>query len=239
AMVSDAIGHPGASRRPSRRWVNATARRVVKRVEAERAVWQVWHLRAEAWRHARANDIAPDLMAKAVSRVVSRAVADHCEPLNDPDPLLQASTTPPALQRPGGVCVYVEHDSRLLTSRPVVEAERLLLRTAKRRGGATAPESVVHAAIARTRATDRPLNAPQAAFVHELSTSGRRLQLAIAPAGSGKPTALAVLSEAWRRPGGDVLGLAPSAVAAQQLRDAFTPASDTTGPAVVCETLSK
>ena len=35
-----------------------------------------------------------------------------------------------------------------------------------------------------------PLNAGQAALVREMATSGARLQLAIAPAGSGKTTAM-------------------------------------------------
>jgi len=53
-----------------------------------------------------------------------------------------------------------------------------------------------------------------------MATSGSRLQLAIAPAGSGKTTAMAALTAAWTGPTrengtrGTVLGLAPSAVAA-------------------------
>jgi hypothetical protein len=51
------------------------------------------------------------------------------------------------------------------------------------------------------------------------STSGGRLQLAIAPAGAGKTTAMRALVQAWRDSGGQVVGLAPSAAAAAQLRD--------------------
>jgi ATP-dependent exoDNAse (exonuclease V) alpha subunit len=47
-----------------------------------------------------------------------------------------------------------------------------------------------------------------------------RVQLAIAPAGTGKTTALAGLARAWTAGGGSVLGLAPSAVAAAGLREA-------------------
>jgi ATP-dependent exoDNAse (exonuclease V) alpha subunit len=50
--------------------------------------------------------------------------------------------------------------------------------------------------------------------------SGARLQLAIAPAGAGKTTAMRTLVRAWRDSGGHVVGLAPSAAAAAQLRDA-------------------
>ena len=53
-----------------------------------------------------------------------------------------------------------------------------------------------------------------------MCTSGARLQLAIAPAGAGKTTAMRTLARAWGDSGGQVLGLAPSAAAAAQLRDA-------------------
>ena len=47
--------------------------------------------------------------------------------------------------------------------------------------------------------------------------SGARLQLAIAPAGAGKTTAMRALTLAWTQDGGQVLGLAPSAAAAAVL----------------------
>ena len=60
---------------------------------------------------------------------------------------------------------------------------------------------------------DRPLWS-----VH-MCTSGARLQLAIAPAGAGKTTAMRALAQAWTDSGGQVVGLAPSAAAAAQLRE--------------------
>ena len=52
-----------------------------------------------------------------------------------------------------------------------------------------------------------------------MATSGARLQLAIAPAGTGKTTAMHALARAWTGDGGHLVGLAPSAAAAAQLRD--------------------
>ena len=49
--------------------------------------------------------------------------------------------------------------------------------------------------------------------------SGARLQLAIAPAGAGKTTAMRALTLAWTQDGGQVLGLAPSAAAAAVLAE--------------------
>jgi ATP-dependent exoDNAse (exonuclease V) alpha subunit len=50
-----------------------------------------------------------------------------------------------------------------------------------------------------------------------MCTSGARLQLAIAPAGAGKTTAMRTLASAWTQDGGQVIGLAPSAAAAAVL----------------------
>ena len=71
------------------------------------------------------------------------------------------------------------------------------------------------------------LNAGQAALVHGMATSGARLQLAIAPAGAGKTTAMRALAAAWEADGGTVIGLAPSAAAAAVLREQLGTGTDT------------
>jgi hypothetical protein len=60
-------------------------------------------------------------------------------------------------------------------------------------------------------------DAGQASLVRQMCTSGARLQLAIAPAGAGKTTAMRALTLAWTQDGGQVIGLAPSAAAAAVL----------------------
>jgi ATP-dependent exoDNAse (exonuclease V) alpha subunit len=52
-----------------------------------------------------------------------------------------------------------------------------------------------------------------------MCTSGARLQLAIAPAGARKTTAMRALTLAWAEDGGQVIGLAPSAAAAAVLAE--------------------
>ena len=63
-----------------------------------------------------------------------------------------------------------------------------------------------------------------------MATSGARVQLALAPAGSGKTTAMQVLANVWTEGGCNTVGLAPSAAAAAALTEA-------TG--MPCETLAK
>jgi ATP-dependent exoDNAse (exonuclease V) alpha subunit len=60
-----------------------------------------------------------------------------------------------------------------------------------------------------------------------MCTSGARLQLAIAPAGAGKTTAMRALVLAWTQDGGQVVGLAPSAAAAAILAEQTVIRTDT------------
>ena len=89
------------------------------------------------------------------------------------------------------------------------------------------PAAVVEVALLESAANGVTLNPAQAQLVREMATSGARLQLAIAPAGSGKTTAMAVLARAWTDGGGTVIGLAPSAVAASVLREQIGSRTDT------------
>ncbi len=70
--------------------------------------------------------------------------------------------------------------------------------------------------------TGRVLSADQAAAVVQVVTSGRPLDVLVGPAGSGKSTAMAGVRAAWEahHGPGSVVGLAPSAAAAEVLADA-------------------
>jgi ATP-dependent exoDNAse (exonuclease V) alpha subunit len=71
------------------------------------------------------------------------------------------------------------------------------------------------------------LDVGQAALGRQMCTSGARLQLAIAPAGAGKTTAMRALVLAWTEDGGQVVGLAPPAAAAAVLAEQTGIRSDT------------
>lgn len=243
-MVEDCLGHRPDAQDVTDEWVAETAQRVVARVAEDRATWQVWHLRAEAQRQARAHGVRlPDLDA-AVDRVVATAIGEHSIAFNDPDPLTHATTAaeqdvpiPAPLQRSehGGdgaeiVSVYSLAGARQYTSQAVIDAERRIVASARRTGGRTISEVRVGIAIAEAAANELQLNAAQQSLVREMATSGRAVQLALAPAGTGKTTAMQVLARAWQDSGGTVIGLAPSAVAAQELGASINPETpDSTG----------
>ncbi len=70
---------------------------------------------------------------------------------------------------------------------------------------------------------DHPLSVDQALAVEQIATSARRLDVLVGPAGSGKSTAMAGLQAVWEAEHGvgSVLGLAPSAAAAEVLGEAL------------------
>jgi AAA domain len=118
------------------------------------------------------------------------------------------------LRRVDGSSVYSVAGADLYTSQRILDAEARLVAAAGRRGGASVESTAVDLALLEMAANGTALDAGQAALVRQMCTSGARLQLAIAPAGAGKTTAMRALVLAWTQDGGHLLGLAPSAAAA-------------------------
>ena len=126
---------------------------------------------------------------------------------------------PEALRRVDGSSVYTVAGADLYTSQRILDAERRLVIAAGRRDGSAVDESAVDLALLEMAANGTALDSGQAGLVRQMCTSAVRVQLAIAPAGAGKTTAMRALALAWTQDGGQVLGLAPSAAAAAVLRE--------------------
>jgi AAA domain len=124
---------------------------------------------------------------------------------------------PEALRRVDVSSVYTVAGADLYTSTRILDAEARLVATAGRRDGPVVEESAVDLALLEMAANGTVPDVGQALLVQQMCTSGARLQLAIAPAGAGKTTAMRALTLAWTEDGGQVLGLAPSAAAAAVL----------------------
>jgi ATP-dependent exoDNAse (exonuclease V) alpha subunit len=127
---------------------------------------------------------------------------------------------PVALRRADGSSVYTVAGSELFTSARILSAEQRLVAAAGRSDGRVVDAGTVELALLESAANGNALDPGQTALIRSMCTSGARLQLAIAPAGAGKTTAMRGLVQAWSDSGGQVVGLAPSAAAAAQLRDA-------------------
>jgi DNA primase catalytic core len=207
-----------------RAWVRTTAVRVRDEVQARRATWQVWHLRAEAHRQVRAANLPAahvetvvDLITHEAATVASVRLTRNGDGIDDPA----------ELRRTDGSSVYEVAGSALFSSTQILAAEARLLATAGMADRRTAGQDSVALTLLEQAANGVTLNAGQAALVTGMATSGARLQLAIAPAGAGKTTAMRALARAWVEDGGTVLGLAPSAAAATVLREQIGATTET------------
>jgi conjugative relaxase-like TrwC/TraI family protein len=106
------------------------------------------------------------------------------------------------------------------TSVELLAREREIVKGAQRRSAerlAVLAPVVVDRALSRWQPT---LNADQAAAVRALTSSGRGVDVVEALAGSGKTTMVGALSACYGLAGWRVIGAAPTARAARQLRDA-------------------
>ncbi|MGV8909918.1 MAG: MobF family relaxase [Propionicimonas sp.] len=198
------------------RWIARTARTVIAIVESEKSSWTPWNVRSEAFRQATAANIGHHQLGRVVEQVTAEALSEAVSV-----PIRTTRTQPvepDLLLRPDGTPAYQEPGASRYTSMRILRAEARIVAAAGRHGGRTADPNSIQLAILQTMANRQPLNPGQQALVAGMAGSGLRLQLAIAPAGTGKTTAMRTLACAWTNSGGTILGLAPSAAAAEQLR---------------------
>jgi conjugative relaxase-like TrwC/TraI family protein len=193
-------------------WVAHTANHILTVMEASRSTWQMWHVRAEAQRQVRTIDVPAEHATALVDLLVDEVLDRRCVALAAPDDIEE----PEALRRVDGSSVYTVAGADLYTSQRILDAEQRLVTTAGRRDGSAVDDTAVDLALLEMAANGSALDAGQASLVWQMCTSAR-LQLAIAPAGAGKTTAMRALALAWSQDGGQVLGLAPSAAAAAVL----------------------
>lgn len=215
----------GTSTRVNRKWVNDTSVQIRNAMQSRRSTWQTWHVRAEALRKVRELDgLAPEQVEKVVQRLTERVLErDSVLLTQDHDPVSE----PAALTRANGESVYSVHGSSHYTSTDVLAAEQRIVVASARQSGRTIDATHVDHALLESTANGVTLNAGQSSLVREMATSPAAVQLAIAPAGAGKTTAMRALSNAWSNGGGQVLGLAPSAAAAAVLGEQIDVATDT------------
>ena len=183
-------------------------------MEESRSTWQTWHVRAEVQRQVRLADVPTEQARALVDLLVNEVLGRRSVALVPPCDSIEH---PEVLRRNDGSSVYTIAGADLYTSQRILDAEQRLDAAAGRRDGTVVEESAVDLALLEMAANRTALDAGQASLVRRMCTSGARLQLAIAPAGAGKTTAMRALTLAWTQDGGQVLGLAPSAAAAAVL----------------------
>jgi conjugative relaxase-like TrwC/TraI family protein len=217
SMVQTALAPPAETATiADSHWVAQTAGHILTVMEASRSSWQMWHVRAEAQRQVRTVDVPAEHAAALVDLLVDEVLNRRSVALAAPADDIEV---PEMLRRVDGSSVYTVAGADLYTSQRILDAEARLVAAAGRRGGVSVEQASVELALLEIAANGTALDAGQAALVRQMCTSGARLQLAIAPAGAGKTTAMRAITLAWTQDGGQVLGLAPSAAAAAVLAE--------------------
>ncbi|MCK5927201.1 MAG: relaxase domain-containing protein [Nocardioides sp.] len=224
-MVHGALHPKGAARSlADSAWFAKTTDRIVATMEGSRSTWQYWHVYAEAQRQVRGANVPTNQVPQVVDLLVSEVLDGRSVSMARP---WDTISEPAELRRADGSSVYTQSGAELFTSSKVLGAEERLVAAAGRHDGYAVSTDSVDLALLESTANGITLNAGQATLVREMATSGARLQLAIAPAGSGKTTAMRALASAWADGGGTIIGLAPSAAAADALRSQIDTQTDT------------
>jgi hypothetical protein len=133
--------------------------------------------------------------------------------------------------RPDGTSRMAPRSRRIYTTQTLLDAEGRLLDRAQR-SGAPAVTATIVAAITEQNLASRNdhLSVDQAVAVEKVATSGRWIDVLVGPSGAGKSTALAGMRAVWEAEHGpgSVIGLAPSAAAAEVLADELGVGTDNT-----------
>ncbi|HZW45757.1 MAG TPA: MobF family relaxase [Dermatophilaceae bacterium] len=139
--------------------------------------------------------------------------------------------TPVAFQRPDGSSRFRPRGSEIYTTQDLLDAELRLLAASRALGGPSVSPIVAADVCARNLpGKGHPLSAGQSAAVQQIVVCGRVVDVLVGAAGTGKSTAMRGVREAWEREHGpgSVVGLAPSAAAAEVLADVVGIATENT-----------
>lgn len=189
---------------------------VVERVSEKRSTWRHWNLWAEAsrqtmeWRFASVQD------REAVVGMVVDAAMRASLSLTPPE----LAVSPVAFRREDGSSRFRPQHSTVFSSAELLAAEDRLLARANNTEAVTVDLEVVEEVTSR-EVLGHLLSGEQAQTLATIAVSGRQVDLLIGPAGAGKTTAMRALHAAWTSAHGkdSVIGLAPSAAAAQVLAE--------------------
>lgn len=197
--------------------IASLGRSVVETVGEKRSTWRRWNLTAEAARQTMQYRFATTQDREAVVGMVVDVAEQASLRLTPPE----LASSPTVFRRSDTTSVFRPKASTVYSSEELLAAEDRLLERARTTSAPTVPVEVVEKVTARPDSEGRVLGEDQAEALAAVAVSGRVLDVLVGPAGAGKTTAMRALRTAWEREHGhgSIVGLAPSAVAAQVLAD--------------------
>lgn len=194
--------------------INQASARVVETVSEHHAVWGPHMIEAETRRFVQAERSKGNVVEGTVEQITKHALTTDSIAVTPPAP--HGAFQP--LTRKDGVSIYEHKGSQLLTSKTVLAAEDALLGAARDRTARPVSRETFDRIASEQ---GQHLDSGQLALAGEFATSSSRLVVGTGPAGTGKTTALQVAARAVEAEGGRMIGLAPSAAAADVMRDAI------------------
>lgn len=196
--------------------VQALASQVLATLSSERSTWRRHNAAAEVQRLLKGDRFAsPDDRQRLVDLTVEQIV-QAAVPLTPPARL----SAPVQFQTPDGRSAFTPIAAEVFTTADVLAAEaRLLAATVEADRVPVVGEQIVEGVLAG----HLQLDDGQAAAVAAVTTAHRSLDVLVGPAGTGKTTTLRAVREAWEQAHseGSIVGLAPSAVAADILGESL------------------
>lgn len=199
---------------------------VVRVVGEKRSTWRRWNLMAEASRQTMGWRFASMRDREAVVGMVADAAEAGSLRLTPPD----LATSPVTFRRADGTSVFRPKHSTVFSSELLLAAEDRLLDRSRTMTGPTVQLGMAEKITARPDREGRMLGEDQADALMKIAVSGRVLDVLVGPAGAGKTTAMSALRRVWETEHGtgSVVGLAPSAVAAEVLAEDLGIATENT-----------
>ncbi|MCT1515334.1 ATP-dependent DNA helicase, partial [Dietzia cercidiphylli] len=190
---------------------------VLMEVANRRATWGRWNVHAETMRQLMGvRFVTPADRTTVLDRVVARVESGSLRLT----PVYDRPVPDEYVDREGNRFQPVEQIA--YSSQDILDAEQRLLARSQDETGPSLTGRLVARHVSRKIQGVR-LGADQATAITRIARSGLTLDLLVGPAGSGKTTALRALHRAWTasHDKNSVIGLAPSAAAAEVLGDSL------------------
>jgi conjugative relaxase-like TrwC/TraI family protein len=220
SIATQGAGRDGAARGIDHAGIGEAARQTLANVGTKRSVFNRANVFAEAVRQLHGHRFASSGARVAAVEDVTGLVLDAAVRLTPDDGI---ETLPAELIREDGSSRFRPRDGVSYTTHETLAAEEALVDAGRSTDGPLVDDVLVEAALSQPLpGTGAILGPDQAAAVTAVVTSGRVLDVLVGAAGTGKSTAMAGVRAAWESVYGDgsVVGLAPSAAAADVLADA-------------------
>lgn len=151
----------------------------------------------------------------AYASVLEHAIEEQSVCLTPPELLV----LPDALTSEAGYGIDRKNNSEIYSTAEQLERERSILDAAEHIVPVFVEDKKLTRALERFDAThDFTLNAGQVELARHFLSAGTQIAVAVGPAGTGKTTSMAMVADLWQRDGRGVIGLAPSAAAAEILQ---------------------